>query len=55
MTLTANYKDTVNKRIKKDPKFATALLDEAITLFINGESESARLILRDLVKKRNTK
>ena len=28
---------------------AKALLDEAITLFINGEPETAKLILRDLV------
>jgi DNA-binding phage protein len=28
---------------------AQALLDEAITLFINGEPDSAKLILRDLV------
>ena len=30
-------------------EFAQALLDEAITLFVNGEPESAKLILRDLV------
>jgi DNA-binding phage protein len=29
--------------------FAQALLDEAATLFLNGEPETARLILRDLV------
>jgi DNA-binding phage protein len=33
----------------RDPVFAQALLDEAITLFINGEPETAKLILRDLV------
>ena len=33
----------------RDPAFAQALLDEAITLFVNGEPESAKLILRDLV------
>lgn len=32
------------------PAFAQALLDEAITLFVNGEPESAKLILRDLDK-----
>jgi hypothetical protein len=31
------------------PAFAQALLDEAATLFLNGEPETARLILRDLV------
>ena len=29
--------------------FAPALLDEAITLFVNGEPESAKRVLRDLV------
>jgi DNA-binding phage protein len=29
--------------------FRQALLDEAATLFLNGEPETARLILRDLV------
>ena len=35
--------------MQSDPAFAQALLDEAITLFVNGEPESAKLILRDLV------
>jgi DNA-binding phage protein len=35
--------------VRNDPAFAQALLDEAITLFVNGEPESAKLILRDLV------
>lgn len=36
-------------RVAYDPAFAQALLDEAIVLFVNGEPESAKLILRDLV------
>jgi DNA-binding phage protein len=35
--------------VQSDPAFAQALLEEAITLFVNGEPESAKLILRDLV------
>jgi DNA-binding phage protein len=49
MPLTRDYKETINNRTKNDPEFAKALFDEAITLFINGEPEVARLILRDLV------
>jgi DNA-binding phage protein len=49
MTLTRDLKKTVYVRIQRDPTFATALLDEAISLFLNGEPETARLILRDLV------
>lgn len=49
MALTRDFKATVLARVKKDPKFAKALLDEAATLFLNGEPETAKLILRDLV------
>ena len=49
MALTRDFKATVVSRVKKDPKFANALLDEAGTLFLNGDSETAKLILRDLV------
>jgi len=44
-----DFKETVAARVQNDPAFAQALLDEAITLFINGEPDSAKLILRDLV------
>ena len=49
MALTRNFKKTVVARVARDPKFAKALLDEAATLFLNDEPETARLILRDLV------
>lgn len=49
MGLTRDYKDTIDKRVKADSDFATALLDEALSLFLNGESDVARLVLRDLV------
>ena len=49
MALTRDFKDTINKRAQNDPQFAAALLDEAVALFLNGEPELARLILRDLV------
>lgn len=49
MPLTRDFKDTVVARVQRDPKFARALLDESATLFLNGEPEAARLLLRDLV------
>ncbi len=49
MALTRNFRETVIERVNRDPAFARALLDEASTLFLNGEPEAARLILRDLV------
>lgn len=49
MTLTRDYKQTFAERVGRDPAFAKALLVEAATLFLDGEPEAARLILRDLV------
>ena len=49
MALTRDFKATVGSRVQNDPVFAQALLDEAITLFVDGEPESTKLILRDLV------
>lgn len=49
MALTRDFKETVLERVRRDHSYAKALLDEATTLFLNGEPETARLILRDLV------
>lgn len=49
MALTREFKRTVVERVQRDPEFARALLDEAATLFLNGETDTARLVLRDLV------
>jgi DNA-binding phage protein len=49
VALTRDFKQTIVERVKRDPAFALALLDEAVTLFLNGEPQTARLILRDLV------
>ena len=49
MALTRSFKLTVTERVSREPAFAQALLDEAATLFFNGEPETARLILRELV------
>jgi DNA-binding phage protein len=49
MALTRDFKKTVMARVERDPAFAKALLNQAATLFLSGEPETARLILRDLV------
>ncbi len=49
MALTRDFKHTIVGRVRRDPAFAKALLDEAATLFLNGEPGTARLILRDLI------
>jgi DNA-binding phage protein len=49
MALTRDFKKTVAARVERDPEFAKALLDEAATIFLGDEPETARLILRELV------
>ncbi|MBK8119807.1 MAG: transcriptional regulator [Sulfuritalea sp.] len=49
MALTRDFKATVAARVRDDPAFAQALLDEAVKLFMSGEPDTAKLILRDLV------
>jgi len=49
MAVTRNFRETIQERIESDENFATALLDEAILLFLNNEPGMARLVLRDLV------
>jgi len=49
MNITRDYKQTISERVNKDSAFMAAMLDEAITVFLNGEPEVARLVLRDLV------
>ncbi len=49
MPLTRDFKETITARLQSDPLFAQALLNEAATLFLNGEPDTAKLILRDLV------
>ncbi len=46
---TRDFRETVQERVQNDEAFATALLDEALSLFLNGEPDTARLVLRDLV------
>ena len=49
MPLTGSYKQTVVERARREPAFVRALLDEAASLFLNGDPATARVILRDLV------
>ncbi len=49
MALTRHFKETIVSRVKSEPAFARALLEEAVSLLLNGDPETAKLILRDLV------
>jgi DNA-binding phage protein len=49
LAVTRNSRHTVIERIRRDRAFAQTLLDEAQTVFVEGEPALARLTLRDLV------
>ena len=49
MTLTRDFKQIIIERVERDPAFAKAIQDEAATLFLGGDPDAARLILRDLL------
>jgi DNA-binding phage protein len=49
MALTRKFGETVTPRVARDPAFANALLNEAATLFLNGDPHSTRPVLRDLI------
>ena len=49
MALTRDFKRTVAERAQRDPAFARALFDEALTLMLTREPEAARLMLGDLI------
>jgi DNA-binding phage protein len=49
MAVTHNSIQTIIERAKRDSAFARALFEEALTHFVNGEPDTARIILRDLV------
>jgi DNA-binding phage protein len=49
VALTRKFRETFVARIEREPRFARALLDEALTLFLNGEPDAAKLVLRDLI------
>lgn len=49
MAHTRDFRLTMIERARREPAFARAMLDESATLFLNGEPDVARAILRDLV------
>ena len=49
MVLTRDYKETIRERAERDPDFATALIQEVLTAILEGDPETARIILRELV------
>lgn len=49
MALTRDYKESIRERAERDPDFSAALMQEALTAILEGDPETARIILRELV------
>ena len=49
MALTRDFKETIQARVKSDPKFRRSLFVEAMELYISGDVETGNTILRDYI------
>ena len=49
MALTRDFKETIQARVKKDPKYRRNLLIEAMDLYLLGDVETSNRILRDYI------
>ena len=49
MPLTHDFKETIQARVRREPKFRQALLREAVESYLNGDLETGKAVLRDYV------
>ena len=49
MALTRDFRQTITARVRSEPAYARALLQQATSLLLQGEPHTAKLLLRDLV------
>jgi hypothetical protein len=50
MTRTKSFKDLVQRHVKRDRKFAEALLREGVDAMLSGDVDTGKTILRDYIK-----
>lgn len=50
MALTKDYKETIRKRVQRDPAFREALLKEAIESLLSGDVDTGKAVLKDFIK-----
>ena len=43
------FKETVMREVRTNPEYARGMLGEALTLLIEGDTTTAKILLRDLV------
>ena len=49
MALTRNFRDSIQARIQRDPKFRNELLQEAIECLLADDIQTGKAILRDFI------
>jgi DNA-binding phage protein len=49
MALTRDFKETFKARADRDPVFRVALMTEVVELFLAGDTETAKGVLRDYI------
>jgi DNA-binding phage protein len=49
MPLTREFRETVQARVERDPKFRAALLQEAIEQMLGGDLDTGKAVLRDYI------
>ena len=49
MPLTRDFRETIRERLKHDPGFREALLEEGVKCMLSGELDVGKSILRDYV------
>ena len=50
MTLTKDPQETIAARANADPAFTKALLDEAATLYLEGDANTAKTVLHTVIR-----
>ncbi len=50
MELTRDFKETVRARVRRDPAFRRALLQEGVECLLSGDVETGKVVLRDYIE-----
>lgn len=49
MSLTRDFRETVQARAERDPAFREALLKEGVECLLTGDFEAGKIVLRDYI------
>ena len=49
MALTREFRETIQARVRRDPKFRAELLKEGIQCLLSGDVETGKTVLRDYI------